>query len=65
MGTPDYNRKLGEDRARAVRDYLHDRYQIALNRMEVISYGATKPVEDNKTRASRAVNRRVVISVLE
>ena len=49
----------------AVRDYLHDHYQIALNRMEVISYGATKPVEDNKTRANRAMNRRVVISVLE
>jgi len=64
-GSPSYNRTLGEDRALAVRDYLHDHYQIALNRMAVISYGATKPVEDNKTRANRAMNRRVVISVLE
>ena len=59
------NRRLGEDRALAVRDYLHDHYQIALNRMAVISYGGVKPVEDNKTRANRAMNRRVVISVLE
>lgn len=64
-GSAFYNRKLGEDRALAVRNYLHDQYQIALNRMEVISYGASKPVEDNKTRANRAQNRRVVISVLE
>ena len=64
-GPVSYNRRLGEDRALAVRDYLHDHYQIALNRMAVISYGAAKPVEDNKTRANRAVNRRVVISVLE
>ncbi len=64
-GPADYNHRLGEDRAMAVRDYLHDHYQIALNRMEVISYGSEKPVESNKTRANRAQNRRVVISVLE
>ena len=64
-GPADYNHRLGEDRAMAVRDYLHDHYQIALNRMEVISYGSEKPVENNKTRANRAQNRRVVISVLE
>ena len=64
-GSTSYNRTLGEDRALAVRDYLHDHYQIALNRMAVISYGAAKPVEDNKTQTNRAMNRRVVISVLE
>jgi outer membrane protein OmpA-like peptidoglycan-associated protein len=64
-GTAAYNHKLAEDRATAVRDYLHDHYQVALNRMAVISYGSEKPVENNKTRANRAMNRRVVISVLE
>ncbi|MFI5184656.1 MAG: OmpA family protein [Vicinamibacteria bacterium] len=64
-GPADYNQKLGEDRAVAVRDYLHDQHGIALNRMQVISYGASKPVADNKTRESRALNRRVVIKVLE
>jgi outer membrane protein OmpA-like peptidoglycan-associated protein len=64
-GSASYNRRLGEDRALAVRNYLHDHYQIALNRMAVISYGGAKPVEDNKTRANRSMNRRVVISVLE
>lgn len=65
VGSPLYNQKLGEERAMAVRDYLHDEMGIALNRIEVISYGETQPVTDNKTRANRAENRRVVIKVLE
>ena len=64
-GPSAFNHKLGEERAEAVRNYLHDQHQIALNRMAVISYGETKPVTDNKTRNNRAMNRRVVISVLE
>ena len=64
-GPDAYNVKLGEDRAQAVRGYLHDQHGIALSRMEVISYGESKPVQDNKTRENRAQNRRVVIKVLE
>ena len=64
-GPAEYNQKLGEDRAEAVRNYLHDQHGIALSRMQVISYGATKPVVDNKTKENRALNRRVVIKVLE
>jgi outer membrane protein OmpA-like peptidoglycan-associated protein len=64
-GSEAYNEKLGLDRATAVRNYMHDQQGIALNRIEVISYGETKPVVDNKTREHRAQNRRVVINVLE
>jgi peptidoglycan-associated lipoprotein len=64
-GPDAYNLKLGQDRAEAVRNYLHDQHTIALSRMEVISYGEAKPVTDNKNRANRAANRRVVIKVLE
>ena len=64
-GPDEYNEKLGGDRAMAVRDYLHDTHGIALSRMEVISYGESKPVVDNKSKANRAQNRRVVIKVLE
>ena len=64
-GPDEFNQKLGEDRATAVRNYLHDQHGIALNRMQVISYGKTKPVADNKTKDGRAQNRRVVIKVLE
>ena len=64
-GPEAYNMTLGEERATAVRNYLHDTHGIALSRMQVISYGASKPVVDNKTRDNRAQNRRVVIKVLE
>jgi outer membrane protein OmpA-like peptidoglycan-associated protein len=64
-GPEAYNMTLGEERATAVRNYLHDQHGIALNRMQVISYGEAKPVVDNKTRDNRAQNRRVVIKVLE
>ena len=49
----------------AIRDYIHDHLGIALSRLEVVSYGETKPVTDNKTPQSRAENRRVVVKVLE
>ena len=64
-GEAAHNQKLGEERALAVRAYLHDQHNIALSRMEIISYGEAKPVADNKTRDGRAQNRRVVIRVLE
>ena len=49
----------------AVRDYIAKTHSIALNRMNVISYGEEKPVVDNKTKDDRAQNRRVVIRILE
>ena len=64
-GPEELNRRLGGERAEAVRDYLHDEHGIALNRMAVISYGESRPVVDNKSKDTRAQNRRVVIEVLE
>ena len=64
-GPEAYNMTLGEQRAMAVRDYLAMTHGIALARLNVISYGPSKPVEDNKTKEHRAQNRRVVIKILE
>ncbi|MGH9392128.1 MAG: OmpA family protein [Vicinamibacteria bacterium] len=62
-GPTDYNYRLGESRAEAVRLYLN-KQGIALNRMSTISYGETEPVEKNISRKGRAQNRRVVVVVL-
>ena len=62
-GPDDYNLKLGEARAEAVRRYLN-KQGVALNRMSTISYGKAEPVESNKTREGRSKNRRVVVVVL-
>ena len=64
-GDAAYNFRLGEERARAVRDYIARTHAVALNRLSVISYGEEKPVADNKTKEDRAQNRRVVIRILE
>ena len=62
-GGPDYNMKLGEERADTVRLFLNE-HGVALNRMNTISYGQTAPVASNKTKDGRAQNRRVQIVVL-
>jgi len=64
VGPADINQKIGMERADAVKRYLYDQYQIPLHRMNVISYGAEKPVAPNNTKDGRAQNRRVVIKVL-
>ena len=62
-GGEDYNEKLGEERAEAVRRFLNQQ-GVALNRMATISYGKDAPVAPNDTKEGRAQNRRVVIVVL-
>ena len=62
-GDKEYNYKLGEERAEAVRRYLSEQ-GIALNRMSTISYGEEEPVSKNTSRKGRAQNRRVVVIVL-
>jgi outer membrane protein OmpA-like peptidoglycan-associated protein len=64
VGDAKVNEKVGLARAEAVKRYLYEQHQIPLHRMNVISYGETKPATDNKTRDNRAENRRVVIRVL-
>ncbi len=64
IGGKEINQKVGLERAEAVKKYLYEQYQIPLHKMNVISYGAEKPVASNKTKDGRAQNRRVVIRVL-
>jgi outer membrane protein OmpA-like peptidoglycan-associated protein len=64
VGGPQINEKVGMERAEAVKRYLYEQHQIPLHKMNVISYGETKPVAPNKTKDGRAQNRRVVIKVL-
>ncbi|TCJ15974.1 OmpA family protein [Parasulfuritortus cantonensis] len=63
-GNKAYNLKLGEQRAEMVKRYLNMNCGIPLHRMSTISYGPAAPVADNKTRAGRIQNRRVVLVVL-
>jgi outer membrane protein OmpA-like peptidoglycan-associated protein len=62
-GPDSLNRRLGEERAEAVRLFLNQ-HGVALNRMSTISYGEKDPMASNKTRSGRAQNRRVVLVVM-
>jgi len=62
-GADAANQRLGEQRAEAVRLFMNQ-HGVPLNRMSTISYGKSNPVADNKTRAGRAQNRRVVLVVM-
>lgn len=61
-GSAEYNQRLSERRAGAVRDALVDR-GIASQRIETRGYGFDYPVASNDTPANRQRNRRVEIVI--
>lgn len=63
-GSDEYNLKLSERRAQAVRDYLIA-HGVAATQLEARGYGETQPIESNATAEGRARNRRVVMKVLD
>jgi len=63
-GADEYNLKLSQQRADAVRTYLIDQ-GVAPSQLVARGYGESQPIEDNKTEAGRALNRRVVMYVLD
>lgn len=54
----EYNQKLSEARARAVRDYFI-KQGIGPERIRAVGFGETRPVASNDTLEGRALNRRV------
>ena len=58
-GDADYNKKLSLARAESVSNYLIQKHNINPQRLEIIGYGESKPIEDNATELGRAQNRRV------
>jgi outer membrane protein OmpA-like peptidoglycan-associated protein len=63
VGTEEYNQKLSERRAIAVKDYLESK-GITATRLSAVGYGEAQPVASNDTDAGRALNRRVELIVL-
>ena len=54
---PDYNLKLSQRRAEAVKEYLVKK-GIAPERIKAVGFGDTRPVADNANNDGRAANRR-------
>ena len=56
-GTTDYNLALGEQRARAARDYLAS-LGVAGERMTIVSFGKEKPLDPGSNESAWSKNRR-------
>ncbi len=61
----DYNQKLSERRAKAVKAMLVNKFGINPNRLQAIGYGELRPRATNKTREGMRLNRRVIAVINE
>jgi outer membrane protein OmpA-like peptidoglycan-associated protein len=62
IGSDDYNQKLSEERADAVRQFLVGQ-SVADSNITAQGYGKSDPIADNSTNSGRAQNRRVQLVV--
>jgi len=62
-GNADYNSALSRRRADAVVEYLVAQHDIPIYRIHMIGLGNQKPLEDARTRAANAKNRRVEVTL--
>lgn len=62
-GNSAKNQKLSEDRANAVKSYIANK-GVDASRMTASGFGDSQPVASNKTKAGKALNRRVAFNVV-
>ncbi|PTD15140.1 DUF5723 family protein [Flavobacterium columnare] len=63
VGKAEVNKKLSESRASAIMNYLVSK-GIDKSRLKAIGYGESKPIASNKTKAGKALNRRVEVKLI-
>ena len=63
VGTNAYNKKLSQERADAVKNYMVKKNGIDSRRIATKGFGEKKPIANNATAKGRAKNRRVEAAV--
>lgn len=63
-GTEEYNLALGEKRAKAAQDYLLST-GITADRIKIISYGKSQPINPGHDESSWQMNRRAQFLIIE
>jgi outer membrane protein OmpA-like peptidoglycan-associated protein len=64
IGKAKYNQGLSERRAKAVVEYITGK-GVEAERLTWAGHGESQPLNENKTKEERALNRRVEVKVLE
>jgi outer membrane protein OmpA-like peptidoglycan-associated protein len=64
LGDNEYNQALSENRARAAREYLVEKYQIDPARLESMGLGESKPMMDGTDPQAMRRNRRVELELV-
>ena len=63
MGDALYNQDLSERRARLIKQFFVDNYELADARFEVTGAGERQPIATNTTRDGRRANRRIEVLI--
>lgn len=63
-GSKEYNQKLSERRAMAVKSYLVEKAGVDASRLTIKGYGESQPVMSNETKVDRSQNRRVEFTTM-
>jgi outer membrane protein OmpA-like peptidoglycan-associated protein len=61
VGNPILNMKLSKERAETVKKYLIEKGGLEADKIQVIGYGGSRPVEVNTQEVQRKKNRRVEV----
>ncbi|QNH63215.1 OmpA family protein [Hymenobacter sediminicola] len=64
-GDPDFNERLSQDRAEAIRKYIETKGKLKPNRIESFGYGSTKPLKEEVTPEDAKTNRRVEFRLIK
>ena len=62
-GNPELNRKLSQNRADAIREYLIDFGKVDADRIQATGYGSSKPIVEEITAEDKKLNRRVEFKI--
>ncbi|GAB3235665.1 hypothetical protein GCM10027346_25580 [Hymenobacter seoulensis] len=65
-GDPDFNERLSQERAEAIRRYIEQKGKLQPNRIDSFGYGSTRPLkQDEATEEDARTNRRVEFRLIK
>ena len=63
QGNASTNKRLSEERASAVREYIVANMSLNREQITAVGYGSAQPIASNKTEEGRAKNRRIDVVI--